>query len=284
MERGWNPNHVETFPNCPRCGSCNTKFCYYNNYSLKQPRYFCKGCRRYWTKGGSLRNVPVGGGCRRGRRGKSIRLSSDFDLSRVFPYGNYNRLVDSGSSSHCRVSRNDHFTFSASKPETSNVSAAGSIDIAQVYANFLNHRLAEREARVEMTGLSPCGTGRDDQYPSLISQQFASVSNYMHMEFSSTDHDHLIPLQNSLVEYYPYNNGGFDSLIHKQQENYGLPPWIGEMMDPNHILNAPQMPEAAGAVGIEQGSAQNSDHFIGNNYGNSVYKSTSGYGTLFRPQ
>ncbi|KAI8562896.1 hypothetical protein RHMOL_Rhmol03G0071000 [Rhododendron molle] len=283
MERGWSPNHVDTTcPNCPRCGSCNTKFCYYNNYSLTQPRYFCKGCGRYWTKGGSLRNVPVGGGCRRSRRGKSIRLSSDRDLSRVFPY-DYNRLIDSASSSHCRVFKNDHFTFSASKPETSNVSAAGSIDIAQVYANFLNHRPAEQEASVEMTELPQCGSARD-QYPSLISQQFASVSNYMHMEFSSTDHDHLIPLENSLVEYYPYNNGGFDSLIHKQQENYGLPPWIGEMMDPNHILNAPQMPEAAGAVGIEQGSAQNSDFFIRNNYGNSVFTSTSRYGTLFGPQ
>ncbi|PWA85042.1 DOF transcription factor 6 [Artemisia annua] len=48
--------------NCPRCNSTHTKFCYYNNYSLSQPRYFCKTCRRYWTNGGSLRNVPVGGG------------------------------------------------------------------------------------------------------------------------------------------------------------------------------------------------------------------------------
>ncbi|TXG50737.1 hypothetical protein EZV62_023261 [Acer yangbiense] len=47
--------------NCPRCNSTNTKFCYYNNYSLTQPRYFCKTCRRYWTEGGSLRNIPVGG-------------------------------------------------------------------------------------------------------------------------------------------------------------------------------------------------------------------------------
>lgn len=31
-------------------------------------RYFCKGCRRYWTQGGSLRNVPVGGGCRKNKR------------------------------------------------------------------------------------------------------------------------------------------------------------------------------------------------------------------------
>lgn len=29
---------------CPRCGSGDTKFCYYNNYNIKQPRYFCKVC------------------------------------------------------------------------------------------------------------------------------------------------------------------------------------------------------------------------------------------------
>uniref|UniRef100_A0A0E0PGL6 Dof zinc finger protein n=1 Tax=Oryza rufipogon TaxID=4529 RepID=A0A0E0PGL6_ORYRU len=50
---------------CPRCDSTNTKFCYFNNYSLSQPRHFCRACRRYWTRGGALRNVPVGGGSRR---------------------------------------------------------------------------------------------------------------------------------------------------------------------------------------------------------------------------
>ncbi|XP_068653914.1 dof zinc finger protein DOF1.6-like [Aristolochia californica] len=61
---------------CPRCNSTETKFCYYNNYSLSQPRYYCKTCRRYWTKGGTLRNVPVGGGCRKGKRSKKNSSSS----------------------------------------------------------------------------------------------------------------------------------------------------------------------------------------------------------------
>ncbi|KAH9627517.1 hypothetical protein KSS87_016231 [Heliosperma pusillum] len=56
---------------CPRCESTNTKFCYFNNYSLLQPRHFCKTCRRYWTHNGALRNVPVGGGCRRNKRSSS---------------------------------------------------------------------------------------------------------------------------------------------------------------------------------------------------------------------
>ncbi|KAF3633111.1 Dof zinc finger protein DOF5.3 [Capsicum annuum] len=62
--------------NCPRCDSPNTKFCYYNNYSLSQPRHFCKTCRRYWTKGGALRNVPIGGGCRKNKKIKTCSSSS----------------------------------------------------------------------------------------------------------------------------------------------------------------------------------------------------------------
>lgn len=61
--------------NCPRCNSTNTKFCYYNNYSLSQPRYMCKTCKRYWTEGGSLRNVPVGGGSRKNNISKRSSTS-----------------------------------------------------------------------------------------------------------------------------------------------------------------------------------------------------------------
>ncbi|KAL0925685.1 hypothetical protein M5K25_004050 [Dendrobium thyrsiflorum] len=52
---------------CPRCKSQETKFCYFNNYNVNQPRHFCKACHRYWTAGGTLRNVPVGAGRRRNR-------------------------------------------------------------------------------------------------------------------------------------------------------------------------------------------------------------------------
>ncbi|CAK8544941.1 unnamed protein product [Lathyrus sativus] len=62
--------------NCPRCKSTNTKFCYYNNYSLTQPRYLCKTCKRYWTQGGSLRNIPVGGSSR-----KNNKLMTSSDIS-----------------------------------------------------------------------------------------------------------------------------------------------------------------------------------------------------------
>ncbi|XP_015956917.1 cyclic dof factor 3 [Arachis duranensis] len=52
---------------CPRCNSMDTKFCYYNNYNVNQPRHFCKNCQRYWTAGGTMRNVPVGAGRRKNK-------------------------------------------------------------------------------------------------------------------------------------------------------------------------------------------------------------------------
>ncbi|MED6145976.1 hypothetical protein PIB30_030195 [Stylosanthes scabra] len=58
---------------CPRCNSLETKFCYFNNYNVNQPRHFCKNCQRYWTAGGTMRNVPVGAG-----RRKNKHLASQF--------------------------------------------------------------------------------------------------------------------------------------------------------------------------------------------------------------
>ncbi|CAN7114702.1 unnamed protein product [Brassica rapa subsp. narinosa] len=82
------PQPPELAVRCPRCDSTNTKFCYYNNYSLSQPRYFCKSCRRYTTRkhqfyncnnGGTLRNIPVGGGCRKNKRSatRSLRTTPE---------------------------------------------------------------------------------------------------------------------------------------------------------------------------------------------------------------
>ncbi|CAL9134303.1 unnamed protein product [Musa textilis] len=70
MDKPSAQDHPHAALRCPRCDSSNTKFCYYNNYSLSQPRHFCKACKRYWTRGGTLRNVPVGGGCRKHKRAK----------------------------------------------------------------------------------------------------------------------------------------------------------------------------------------------------------------------
>lgn len=66
---------------CPRCNSSDTKFCYFNNYNVNQPRYFCKNCQRYWTAGGTMRNVPVGAGRRKNKhlasQYRQIMVSTD---------------------------------------------------------------------------------------------------------------------------------------------------------------------------------------------------------------
>ncbi|CAJ1961902.1 unnamed protein product [Sphenostylis stenocarpa] len=64
-ERG--EKRTEKIIPCPRCKSMETKFCYFNNYNVNQPRHFCKSCQRYWTAGGALRNVAVGAGRRKGK-------------------------------------------------------------------------------------------------------------------------------------------------------------------------------------------------------------------------
>ncbi|KAG0503832.1 hypothetical protein HPP92_003904 [Vanilla planifolia] len=63
---------------CPRCSSKETKFCYYNNYKVNQPRHFCKNCHRYWTAGGSVRNIPVGSGRRKTKCSVVSLLYSNF--------------------------------------------------------------------------------------------------------------------------------------------------------------------------------------------------------------
>ncbi|OVA07159.1 zinc finger protein [Macleaya cordata] len=158
MDRRWKPN-VELAPNCPRCDSSNTKFCYYNNYSLTQPRYFCKGCRRYWTKGGSLRNVPVGGGCRKNRRGKSVRISTNRSSPGTSTYGGSLPGMDRlGLSRADSVENLGNVMGSSSSniinPPRSDVSSSTTIDLALVYAKFLNQQ-PDCNSRVSMAAELP---------------------------------------------------------------------------------------------------------------------------------
>ncbi|KDP31262.1 hypothetical protein JCGZ_11638 [Jatropha curcas] len=80
---------------CPRCNSMDTKFCYYNNYNVNQPRHFCKACQRYWTAGGTMRNVPVGAGRRKNKHSAShyrhITISEALQAARIeAPNGTHN--------------------------------------------------------------------------------------------------------------------------------------------------------------------------------------------------
>ncbi|XAR62452.1 hypothetical protein NMG60_11017206 [Bertholletia excelsa] len=150
MEARWKPS-VELAPSCPRCASSNTKFCYYNNYSLSQPRYFCKGCRRYWTKGGSLRNVPVGGGCRKGRRPRAARPSNDERVTAS--------LVGSPPSPGP----------GASDPPPSSSNPA-EIDLAAVFAKFVNQSSGIEDSEMVGSDLSGSNPNPDTRLEEAMAE------------------------------------------------------------------------------------------------------------------
>ncbi|KAH9615613.1 hypothetical protein KSS87_018203 [Heliosperma pusillum] len=87
---------------CPRCNSMDTKFCYYNNYNVNQPRHFCRKCQRYWTAGGTMRNVPVGAGRRKNKHSISqyrhITVPEALQSSRPdIPHGAQLKLQQNGT-------------------------------------------------------------------------------------------------------------------------------------------------------------------------------------------
>ncbi|VFQ72354.1 unnamed protein product [Cuscuta campestris] len=84
---------------CPRCKSRVTKFCYYNNYNVNQPRHFCKNCQRYWTAGGTTRNVPVGSGRRKNKTSSSSSSSSYFLRRIMFSPDHHHPNIHAAASS-----------------------------------------------------------------------------------------------------------------------------------------------------------------------------------------
>ncbi|XVF46510.1 hypothetical protein PTKIN_Ptkin03bG0032800 [Pterospermum kingtungense] len=96
---------------CPRCESTNTKFCYFNNYSLSQPRHFCKTCRRYWTRGGALRNVPVGGGCPRNKKNKSSSSKSSASAEKRGGSSSTNAVVNPSETTGLLPQQTPHLPF-----------------------------------------------------------------------------------------------------------------------------------------------------------------------------
>ncbi|XP_074300916.1 dof zinc finger protein DOF3.6-like [Silene latifolia] len=65
---------------CPRCNSMATKFCYFNNYNVNQPRHYCKDCQRYWTAGGTTRSMLVGAGRRKNKNPNSMFTENEVNF------------------------------------------------------------------------------------------------------------------------------------------------------------------------------------------------------------
>lgn len=215
MEKWWKANNVEISPNCPRCGSTNTKFCYYNNYSSTQPRYFCKGCRRYWTKGGSLRNVPVGGGCRKSRSAK------------------YNKTFRQANNS---VGYSDDLMASPN----SVVSDAPSIDLAQVYASFLNQKPDQAVQTVRYPNepdYYSCLLNTTDFGHSALSEEELGLIDCLHFHEQSTESHFGESIQmylfgfNSIQNHQEYYSSSYDTT---NNTNFELPPLPGEETEISH--------------------------------------------------
>ncbi|KAK9748820.1 hypothetical protein RND81_02G082800 [Saponaria officinalis] len=189
MDRRWRAN-VDPAPNCPRCASSNTKFCYYNNYSLSQPRFFCKGCRRYWTRGGSLRSVPVGGGCRKSRRSRSVKSSlSSSSVVNTSPI----------MSSDC-----------------SQESGCPDIDMAAVFAKYLNHDHGNLGQEInEATNTTPT-TSSEASHDSLTSSSCGMENVFESHMFAD---DFLDPESQVMKSLNPDHN-------HQVQEEEAVPGFI----------------------------------------------------------
>ncbi|XP_015056384.1 dof zinc finger protein DOF2.4-like [Solanum pennellii] len=189
----------EATQKCPRCESTNTKFCYFNNYSLSQPRHFCKTCRRYWTRGGALRSVPVGGGCRRNKRSSTSNSSTSAKSS-----NNNTKSQGSSQTTNSGSTSNNNSTFSSP-------SAAASL------LGLMNPPIHP------LRFMSPLGqltdqhfTPNEMNYTSISSSSPAPIvmgtNENMNFQLGMGSNLEQWRLHQQLVNQFPYNlYGGLDS-------------------------------------------------------------------------
>ncbi|OIW05759.1 hypothetical protein TanjilG_23545 [Lupinus angustifolius] len=216
----------ETALKCPRCDSINTKFCYFNNYSLTQPRHFCKTCRRYWTRGGALRNVPVGGGCRRNKKNKRSRSKSP-SSSEKQTLSSSTSAIPSGGTTHeliGHMTQPPNLPFMASLQNQMNRYGV---------ANMAGLNLREIQGQTDHMGFQiGCGSNsgaggsgggggleqwRSQQFPFMNGFESTSVTSY--------------PFQNENVEA----NSGFVGDIAASSRVYNQQPPV--KMEENRALN-----------------------------------------------
>ncbi|XP_071703138.1 dof zinc finger protein DOF5.4-like [Rutidosis leptorrhynchoides] len=166
--------HTPPVLKCPRCESLNTKFCYYNNYNLSQPRHFCKSCRRYWTKGGVLRNVPVGGGCRKTKRSKSKSNSNSNRSSNA---------VSVRKSSNTQNSSSDSSSLTATTTTANTSAAAGVVSTDHVPVGVS----AAAEPGSGFMNLNPSFDNMPiNQSSAENKNMFSEVGNFTNLMTSST--------------------------------------------------------------------------------------------------
>ena len=157
----------------------------------------------------SRRRLPAGGGCRKNRRGKSFRILTD-------------RLASKGLASDPDPDpRGSALADSATTSSGLHDASASNIDLALVYANFLNQKPEPKSTGFEMPEL-PC-----EFHPSFQLSSTLSTSN------TSLDSSHIqLPPDTHLSEDNQVYLSGFHPIHthhdHDSANIYGLPPLPGQ--------------------------------------------------------
>ncbi|XP_027358969.1 cyclic dof factor 2-like [Abrus precatorius] len=184
---------------CPRCNSLDTKFCYFNNYNVNQPRHFCKNCQRYWTAGGTMRNVPVGAG-----RRKNKHLASQYRHIIVASDGiPSTRLETKDSSSHQLVSTLESAAVFRSSTDNGTVLKFGpDTPLCESMESMLN--LKDQKRSVDANSNNIAENGEDE-----VSLCGSSVTNACNPRNELPEHNASKPLQCYPVPpwIFPWNPG-----------------------------------------------------------------------------
>ena len=210
---------------CPRCDSLNTKFCYYNNYNLSQPRHFCKSCRRYWTKGGVLRNVPVGGGCRKTKRSRPkqntpITTCDTITASSTTPQElqEQHQQRDHKSSDSHSSSESSSLTATNNTNANTTAEAVSALSVSSVVSNNLLNGIVESK-------IFPHGNANPSFEPSLLEQGsdcriFSEIGSFTSLITSTND---LFGFSNVMNQHQPPHQQ--QGLEHHVQHNQNQQQW-----------------------------------------------------------
>ncbi|AES63865.1 putative transcription factor C2C2-Dof family [Medicago truncatula] len=207
---------------CPRCDSSNTKFCYYNNYSLSQPRHFCKACKRYWTRGGTLRNVPVGGGYRRNNSNKRsnnttlIKIPSTIDTS-------ISSSPSTPSSTPNTTSSNSTLNHNIS-PMFYGLSSSNSCDVNLPFSRFNISRLSTSSGYDFQPQMNTIGLGFSSGFTSSEANDHNGYTNGFTSRYGSIFSSSSVPSNASVMPsllQHKFINDGSNSFQGLEFNNLG---------------------------------------------------------------
>ncbi|CAH9068772.1 unnamed protein product [Cuscuta europaea] len=269
--------------NCPRCNSTNTKFCYYNNYSLSQPRYFCKTCRRYWTAGGSLRNIPVGGGSRKNKL-RSPSSTAASEVKKLLPadlmvppvsfplhHQNPNKIqqdLSLGSFSHHQDLKTIAELIQVPNYERNNKEGIHHPHHPHPHHHPQNHhhpsstsasqRLSALELLTGMTSTPSSATARGGLISSFLPMPIPDPNNNsVYSSFSHQLHDEFKPTLNFSLDGMGNGDGGYNVHHHHHlqgmQETSGSGGGSGRLFFPFEDLKS-------GSAGGDDGAEEDRDH------------------------